>query len=248
MTVRMLRNRWKMWLAIAVGGAALLFVGAPFAYIHFVQGKAPAPLTLSSPSPVASASTTTATDSAAGATGSTGSGAATDGTWKTSNGSIVGYRVKEVLFGQSNVAVGRTSQITGSIAVSGTKITAGTVTVDMTTVTSDESRRDGQFNGRIMETSTYPTATFTLTSPIDFGTVPAQGARRTLQARGNLTLHGVTKSVVFNVTGVYSGSAVQVVGSIPITFADWNIQNPSFGAVTTEDHGVLEFSLNFVQA
>jgi len=243
MIARMLRNRWKLWLAIAVGGAALLFVGAPFAYIHFVQGKAPAPLTLGSPSPVA-----TATATASATTGSASSGAATDGTWKTSNGSVVGYRVKEVLFGQSNVAVGRTSQITGSIAVGGTKVTAGSFTVDMSTVASDESRRDGQFNGRIMETSIYPTATFTLTSPIDFGTVPAKGARRTLQARGNLTLHGVTQAVVFNVTGAYSGSSVQVVGSIPITFADWNIQNPSFGAVTTEDHGVLEFSLSFVHA
>src|SRR5436190_17689689 len=114
MKARMLRNRWKMWLAIAVAGAALLFVGAPFAYIHFVQGKAPAPLTLGSPSPVA---TTTATasssagSSAGATTGSTDSGSATDGTWKTSNGSVVGYRVKEVLFGQSNVAVGRTSQV-----------------------------------------------------------------------------------------------------------------------------------------
>ena len=247
MKARMLRNRWKMWLVIAVGGAALLFVGAPFAYIHFVQGKAPAPLTLGSPSPVAT-TTATASASAGATTGSTDSGSTTDGTWKTSNGSVVGYRVKEVLFGQSNVAVGRTSQVTGSIVVTGTKVTAGTFTVDMTTVASDESRRAGQFNGRIMETSTYPTATLTLTSPIDFGTVPAKGARRTLQARGNLTLHGVTKAVVFNVTGEYSGSAVQVVGSIPITFADWNIQNPSFGAVTTEDHGVLEFSLNFAHA
>src|SRR5438094_546838 len=142
MRARMLRNRWKMWLAIAVGGAALLFVGAPFAYIHFVQGKAPAPLTLGSASPVAT-TTATASSSAGATTGSTDSGSATDGTWKTSNGSVVGYRVKEVLFGQSNVAVGRTSQVTGSIVVTGTKVTAGTFTVDMTTVASDESRRDG---------------------------------------------------------------------------------------------------------
>ena len=46
-------------------------------------------------------------------------------------------------------------------------------------------------------------------------------------------------------TGRFSGSAVQAPGSIPITFADWSISNPSFGPVTNQDHGVLEFSLNF---
>ena len=46
-----------------------------------------------------------------------------------------------------------------------------------------------------------------------------------------------------------TGSIVQVAGSIPITFADWNIPNPSFGGVvTTEDHGVLEFALNFAHS
>jgi NAD(P)-dependent dehydrogenase (short-subunit alcohol dehydrogenase family) len=32
------------------------------------------------------------------------------------------------------------------------------------------------------------------------------------------------------------------------SFADWGISNPSFGPVTTEDNGILEFSLVFVPA
>jgi len=161
---------------------------------------------------------------------------------------VVGYRVNEVLFGQSNVAVGRTGSITGSISVSGTTIRAASFTVDMTTVTSDRTQRDGQFNGRIMQTSTYPTATFTLTKPIDLGSIPATGVQHTFQATGNLALHGVTKVVTFQVTGKYTGSAIEVAGAIPITFADWNISNPSFGPVTTENHGVLEFALNLAKA
>jgi hypothetical protein len=57
-------------------------------------------------------------------------------------------------------------------------------------------------------------------------------------------MHGVTKSVTFTLTGRYTGSVVHIAGSIPITFADWNIPNPSFGPVTTQDHGVLEFAIN----
>jgi polyisoprenoid-binding protein YceI len=230
---------WKAWLVAGVVAVAVVLVGGPYAYIHFVEGKAPAPLALASPS-----SSTRDTGTSTSTAGSGG----TDGTWKVSNGSLVGYRVKEVLFGQSNVAVGRTSAVTGSINVDGTSISAGTFTVDMTSVASDQSRRDAQFNGRIMDTVSYPTATLTLTKVIDLGSVPAQGTQRTYEATGTLTLHGVTRTVTFKVTGRYSGSVVQVAGSIPITFAEWNIPNPSFGPVTTEDHGVLEFSLSFTRS
>jgi polyisoprenoid-binding protein YceI len=228
-------RHWKRWLAIGIAATAVALVGGPYIYIHFVEGTAPAPLSLAAASPTPSATVT----------GSGQASGGSDGNWQVSDGSLVGYRVKEVLFGQSNVAVGRTSDMTGSIAVNGTTITAGTFTVDMTTVKSDQSRRDGQFNGRIMETSTYPTATFTITQPIDLGSIPGEGTEQTYRATGYLTLHGITKTVTFQVTGRYTGSTFQVAGSIPITFADWSIPNPSFGPVSTEDNGVLEFTLNF---
>jgi hypothetical protein len=37
---------------------------------------------------------------------------------------------------------------------------------------------------------------------------------------------------------------LDVQGSIPITFATWNIPNPGFAGITTDDHGVLEFLLD----
>jgi hypothetical protein len=58
----------------------------------------------------------------------------------------------------------------------------------------------------------------------------------------------VTRTVAFKVTGSRSGGAIEVSGSIPIRFADWGIPNPSFGPVTTEDHGILEFAINFTRA
>ncbi len=239
MNGRVRMGRSKTRLAIGGAAVAVALVGGPYVYIHFIEGSAPPPLTLATPS---------ATSSAAGTTSSGQATGASDRTWKVSSDSVVGYRVKEVLFGQGNVAVGRTNSITGSMSVSGTTVTAATFTVDMTTVSSDQSRRDGQFNGRIMQTNTNPTATFSLAKPIVLGPVPTQGTKQTYRATGNLTLHGVTKTVTFNVTGLYTGSTAQVAGSIPITFADWNIPNPSFGPVTTEDHGVLEFALTFSPA
>src|SRR6266536_3096235 len=41
-------RHWKRWLALGAVVVALAVVGGPFIYIHFVEGKAPAPLTLGS--------------------------------------------------------------------------------------------------------------------------------------------------------------------------------------------------------
>lgn len=66
---------------------------------------------------------------------------------------------------------------------------------------------------------------------------------RPLRATGDLIMHGMTRRVTLDLRAQHTGAAVRVAGSIPITFADSNIANPSFGPVTTEDHGVLELSL-----
>jgi polyisoprenoid-binding protein YceI len=188
--------------------------------------------------PVAAATTTTGAATAA----ATSAGAA-DGTWNIKEGSEVGYRVKESINGFDTTANGRTQAITGTMVADGTTITSGEFTVDMTTFKSDESRRDAQFNGRVMDVATYPTSTFVLTQPIDFGEIPADGGTVTASATGDLTLHGTTKSVTFDVQGTFQNGLVGVLGQIPVVFADYGIPAPSLGTVKTEDNGLLEFVL-----
>jgi polyisoprenoid-binding protein YceI len=230
-------------IALAVVAAGLVTVtGGTWIYLNVLRDEAPAPLTLAeSASGGATEATSTTTPVASAAV--TG----VDGIWKVKAGSQAGYRVKEVLFGQSADAVGRTSEVTGTFTIAGTNVTAGSFTVDMTTVTSDESRRDGQFKGRIMDVSTYPTSTFVLSTPVELGAVPADGSQVDVKATGKLTLHGVTKTVTFPLQAQRTGSTVVVAGSIPVTFADYNIANPSGGPARTEDHGQLEFRLTFAR-
>lgn len=129
--------------------------------------------------------------------------------------------------------------------IDGTTVTSAGMTVDLTTVTSDQDRRDGQFQGRIMSTSEFPTATFELTQPIE---VPDGATTLTVPATGDLTLRGTTKEVTFDLSARRSGTAIEVQGSIPIVFEERGIPNPSIGPVTTEDHGELEFLVVFVRA
>jgi polyisoprenoid-binding protein YceI len=243
-----IRRRWKRWAVAAGAGVLVLVVGVPFVYIHFIEGPAPAPLTLSA------GSTATTVDPAAtagrgNASGpSTGDTAPVDGVWKVTSGSQAGYRIGETLFGQSATAVGRTTAVTGTITISGTTVDAGSFSVDMTKVTSDESQRDNQFQGRIMDTAAYPTATLVLIRPVTLATLPAEGVLVTESATGRLTMHGTTRAVTFQVTARRTGTTIQVSGAIPVTFADWNIANPSGGPATTQDHGTLEFLLDLARS
>ena len=231
-------RRWVWWLVGAAAAVVVLAVGGTFLYIHVISGPAPAPLSLKPSS--GPSSTAPAGESAATSVG---------GTWKITTGSVVGYRVKEVLFGQHTTAVGRTSAITGHVTISGTTVTAADFTVQMATIKSNESERDVQFRGRIMDTSAYPTGTLTLTKPIPLGALPAAGVVKTYTATAKLTLHGQTRPVTFPLSAEDTSGGIEVSGSIPVLFSRWDIPNPSFtGFVTTQNHGLLEFLLAFQRA
>ena len=229
----------------AVVGVVVVVVLAavlgPYVYIHFIEGPAPAKLAL----PTSSATTTTSKGSATAPSAST---SALDGTWNVGSGSQAGYRVQEVLVGQNATAVGRTTKIWGSMTISGSTVTKGSFTVDMASVVSDQSQRNAHFDGPIMNVSQYPTATLTLSTPIELGSIPTDGVVEHYNAVGDLDMHGVTKSVSFAVTAERTGSGIDVLADLPITFSGWNIANPSIGGfVTTANSGTLEVLLHLTQ-
>lgn len=193
--------------------------------------------------PPATSTAPTAAGSTEATAASTGGAGELDGTWAIDAGSQVGYRVTEVLFGQDTEGVGRTSEISGSIEISGTQVTAASFTVQMGTLESDENRRDAQFNGRIMSTDEFPTATFELTSPIELGSIPADGEQIAVTATGELTLRGVTQPATFELQAQRTGDEIEIVGSTEVVFADYDIPQPDTGGITTQDHGTLELSL-----
>jgi polyisoprenoid-binding protein YceI len=231
-------RHWLRWLIGSVVVLAVLAAAGPFIYIHFFNGSTPPALSLS---PASTAASTPADSTPAASTAAAGSPA---GTWTAGSGSVVGYRVNEVLLGQSATAVGRSTSVSGHLVITGTTVTAAAFSVPMDTIHSDKSQRDAQFDGRIMDVAAYPTGTFTLTAPISFAPLPAGGVIRSYTAHGKLTLHGTTRAVTFTLTAERKGAQIEVAGHIPVVFADYNIANPSFaGFVTTQNHGLLEFLL-----
>jgi polyisoprenoid-binding protein YceI len=172
------------------------------------------------------------------------------GSFDDFSGSFVGYRVREELASVgATEAVGRTPTVTGTLTVDGTTISAAEFTADLTTLQSDEGNRDRQLRRQGLETGTYPTATFTLTQPIELGGAPAEGQTIEATAAGDLTIHGTTKAVEIPVQAKVENGVVTVVGSLPIAFADYGMQKPQAMIVlSVEDNGTMEFQLQFTKA
>jgi polyisoprenoid-binding protein YceI len=255
----MSRSRLLAIVAVAVIAVA---VGGFIVYDQVLRGDSIAALSLPSAAPTTAASSATSTPTAAGSTApeATASAAAgsTDGavagTWTIPAGSSqAGYRVREQLANlpAESDAVGRTDQVTGSITLetsgSTTTLTAGTITVDTTSITSDESRRDNRLRSEGLETDAYPTATFTVTQPVEIPAAALTGTPSTLTLVGDLELHGVKKSVSIPAQAQLIDGTIQVAGSLGFPLADFGITAPNIGGfiVSIADEGTLEFLVSF---
>jgi polyisoprenoid-binding protein YceI len=169
--------------------------------------------------------------------------------------SQAGYRVRERLASLSaeSDAVGRTSSVTGSITLDsdGTTamLTAGTLTVDTTTIASDEDRRDNRLRTEGLQTDTYPTASFTITQPVEIPASAIEGTPTDVTLIGDLELHGVTKSVSIPAQARLVDGTIQVAGSITFPLADFEIEPPNVGGfiLSIADEGALEFAVNFTR-
>ena len=184
--------------------------------------------------------------SGVGSTGPASTPADFAGTWAIGQGSYAGYRLNEVLNGSDVTVTGRTEDVGGSLTVEDNKLTAAKLTLKVDTITTDSDNRDAYFRTSAIDTSQHPEATFTLSDPVEL-TGAADGNTQTFPITGDLTINGQTKSITANVQSAFSDGAAQLVGQIPVTWADFGVKAPNLGFVSVEDSGFIEFSLDVTQ-
>ena len=252
----MTRPRLLALVAVLVVGGG---IGLYLAYDNVLRGDAVDPLALPSSTPSATADpTTSAAPTATDAAATTDPGTATEdgvaGTWTVASGEA-GYRVREQLANlpAESDAVGRTNDVTGSITLvpagDGAQLTEGAITIDTTTIASDESRRDNRMRSEGLETDAFPTATFTVTAPVDIPAAALAGEATDVTLVGDLTLHGVTRAVEIPAQAQLVDGEISVAGSLPIVLADYDIVAPNVGGfiVSIADEGALEFLVTFAR-
>ncbi len=226
-------SRWWLWAGLASAAMAVLF-----AVLIATDLTASAPRRLALPKLAGPGVASPSNAAAAGPV---------SGSWTVGPGSQAGYRVHEVLFGLHHTAVGRTAKVSGGITISGSEVVAANFTVQMGSVLSDQTGRNVMWQRFIMDTRTYPQSHFRLTRPIQLGSVPPIGKVVTARAAGQLTMRGLTRTVVFSIRGErVSASEIDLNAAVPIVFAEWKIPNPSFAIAKVGTAGTLEVLLRLV--
>ena len=160
------------------------------------------------------------------------------------------YRVQEQLVNVSlpSDAVGVTSAITGMLVVNpdGTLVRdESKFVVDLTTLKSDQSRRDNYIKNNTLETRQYPTAEFAPTEALGLTSPLPTSGSVTFQLIGDLTVHGITRRAAWEVTAqIVDGQALVGSATTTFTFADFGMTAPRVSVVLSVEE-TIKLELDF---
>lgn len=237
-------------LTVASLTAVVLAFAAAAAWWMFVREDAQLATSAPDiPAEIAEAAATTSTTSSTG-TGTTAAAGVTLAFEVVSSESEAAYFADEELATLSvpSTAKGATNDITGTFYLAAGDWTldetqTSTFTVDLTSLTSDEDRRDSRVQDAL-ETGTYPTATFTVTSITGVDSAPAEGETAAFQMTGILDLHGVEKEVTWDVEGRREGNVITALATTNFLYEDFGIPVLSVGGfVSVEDDVTLQMQI-----
>lgn len=170
-------------------------------------------------------------------------------------GSKLRYRVREQLAGISfpSDAVGETDALKGAIffkADGSIDSAQSKLTADLRTFKSDQERRDGYIQQRTLETEKFPTAEFVprktegLPLPLPMG----QQAQVGFQLIGDMTLHGVTKELTWQLVATLPEGKVSGAARTSFPFETFNMTKPSLARLLSVDDTIsLEIEFRAVR-
>ncbi len=235
--------RTRRRIALALVGSVLVVGAAGVAVVYFVV------FPTSSPKPFALTTVGTAALSSGVSSARLASG------WKVAAGSEAGYRVREKLgfLPAESDAVGRTSAVSGSLALGQAKgavtIVSASFLADLGSLKSDRAMRDQRIHTLGLQSDQYPHASFTLSQP---ATLPAGTLSDSIvhaSVTGMLSIHGTARRVTIPIELRLTRSRLQAVGSLTFPWGEFNMVAPSVaGFVNVTNKATMEFDLHLVPA
>ena len=256
-------------LVVAAGGAGAIYYFRLTAPVE-VSDHAPVAPTLAvpaaaaSPTPVAAAVITP--DGSAAATASGGSVATlapdTPGTPRPAGTPTTGrvyridpkqsrasYAVQETFFWENNrlfTAVGTTSGVAGDILIDRANPSAsqvGEIVIDISQLTSDDSRRDNAIRRQWLESSRYPKVTFKTTAIEGLPATIAEGTPYTFRLTGDLTIRTSTQRVTWDITATLDGDTLRGKATLQTKMTTFGFQPPRLADIGVEDDITLTLDL-----
>jgi polyisoprenoid-binding protein YceI len=159
------------------------------------------------------------------------------------------YEVGETFFEDNrfNVAVGRTTGISGAVVVDTDDPGASSVEaieVDVNQLASDSDRRDNFIRERALGSNDFPTARFVGTAISGMPENPQEGEPVTFQLSGDLTVRDVTLPVTWTVTATLAAGELNGTATTQVLMSDYGIGPIQIMQLGTEDE--VDLTLDFV--
>lgn len=161
------------------------------------------------------------------------------------NGSTAQYAVEEEFFGAPIpfvTAVGTTDQVDGSLVLAqsaeGVTLQDGGFTVNLQTLTSDQSRRDNAIRRDWLQSNTYPNAVFSNISVVNLPADVTEGADVNFQLSGDLTVREIALPVTWDVTARVENGTLTGTATTNVLMADYGFSAPSIGGMLKVTDGV----------
>jgi polyisoprenoid-binding protein YceI len=165
------------------------------------------------------------------------------------------YRVREQLMGHDlpNDAVGKTPGVIGTIAIASNDTLfdtlASKLTIDVQKLQSDQARRDGYVQRRLLQTDQYPTVVLVPTVIHGLPSPPPTSGSATFHVRGNLTVKGVTHPTDWTVTATFDKGELTGSASTAFTFGDFDLTQPRVPVLLSVSDTIrLEYDFHLVKS
>ncbi len=158
--------------------------------------------------------------------------------------SVATYTVSETFLDDNRVgdAIGTTSAIAGDILIDRANPSAsqiGEIVVDISQLTSDNSRRDNAIRRNWLESAKYPLATFNNGTISDLPGTLSEGTPFTFKITGDMTIHDTTSPVIWNVTMTLDGNTLRGSATTEFKMSDFNVQAPDIAGIVKAEDDVL---------
>jgi polyisoprenoid-binding protein YceI len=161
------------------------------------------------------------------------------------------YRVREQLAGFDfpNDAVGVTRQLEGQVVLDpqGAVISEESeFRIQLSSLTSDNERRDGYVRRRTLEVESYPEAILVPREFVGLDPPLPESGPVTFELVADLTLHGKTASTLWKLTAEFGADTITGIATTAFTFDIFGIPVPQVARVLSVDDNIrleLEFTV-----
>jgi len=137
------------------------------------------------------------------------------------------YAVGETFLGQNRdvTAIGRTSAITGAIVIKDGVIQPSVVEVDLSTLKSDQERRDKRVQ-ETLDVANHPKATFSITGA-EGNPVLKPGEETDVKLQGTMRIKGVDRPLTFDARVKLDGDQLWLNATTEFAMTDFGVEPPN---------------------